>query len=1020
MSDNLRRRRYSTLLRNPFIAAGSDYKHAGTEVQVSLSPLFEDDKIIATKLVSLPEDILYISMELELSLDDVVYSRYRYLFDSVSQPTGNPDQYTRDEWSRISSLYGDQEGFRYDSTVLTTPVVKIKENRTSILNEFLTATVDGFKVLVGVGKHSSTTWVVVDTDGNEIFSRKKDEDNLTSIRLPMSIFQHQKLYSIRAKFHTDTNAESNYGGVMYNPLILNASKIKLTPVLPFSVGQSLQYRVSIYASNAVSLHIKIYESVTDGEILRITKDVAPITNNIIIDSSQLVRGARYIVRAYAKVDDGSGAYSTPLEYIHDFVFQETNLYPNIPSSNYPGKYTLLNEIGQGNTCIVSRELKNGTFILGANGKTGFKIYAKYGDAIRTTGMEVELPTHITTANMEMPYINVLPMYNDHVMINYAIYSEGHYRSSVWALYNVNLVSNKFTLVTHKIFDDEHLATSLSSSAVVGKDNYVYYIPALFGEYGPNEEIPHLSSRFVSTNIDLTGRRWSPYILKQDEFGTGETTWGSSSKVEYSKSGDLIKFRTITKGYGNNELLSIDTTTFTGHASCSNGYSVSFKFMWPSAYTPGSPSFDQYPAIFSLTDGSGNNHAVSFALERDNSTGSTCKFNTQVSGGDGSNTIATTINKDEVVKVTVTVLPDRIKIFFNNVEVQSRTCNRAIDYVKKLYFGKAPNFQTGSEFYFGDVSFYNYPMDVDELSKIEEGNDVFNYRTLPMFKIGLVGSELVRTKLLDEVIPTATRHITMCSTGGGQEKGNETFLILGGTTNEKFVETLPTGQQVTGNFYYKLCNKKLYQYNTRTNAVTEIPNSDLPLNFPVTKYSLSAFHRGDDKIVVFNNSLYGPEYVNAASFTLDLTKIADGTHYEVDDNETIIDLPFRNTIVMRDGDFLRISSAPANISNVLLYPHIELTAYVDSDSVVNINKNLIVPIGTTMSIENAYRYESIVIEGDAPDNTGKLIWMDKNVRRVLDYRDIIITRNTTVTSAQDAATPKEHLWILDGVEYKIKG
>lgn len=1017
MSDNMRRRRFSTLLREPFIPAGSDHKHAGTEIQVSLSPLFEEDKIIASKVVSLPENILYINIELELSLDDVVYTRYRYLFDSKTTPTGNPDTYVRDDWSRISSLYGDQEGFRYDSTVLTTPVVEVNESRTSILNEYLTATVDGFKVLVGVGKHAYTTWVVVDTDGNEVFCRKKDADNLTSIRLPFSIFQHQKLYSIRAKFHTDTNAESNYGGVMYNPLILNASKIKLTPVLPFTVGQSLQYRVAIFASNAVSLHIKIYESVTDGEILRITKDVTPITNNVVIDSSQLVKGARYIVKAYAKVNDGTGPYSTPLEYIHDFVFQDTTLYPIIHSSNYPGKYTLLNEIGQGNTCIVSRELKNGTFILGANGKTGFKLYAKYGDAIRTTGMEVELPTHVTEANMEMPYINVLPMYNDHVMINYAIYSDGHYKSSVWALYNVNLVSSKFTLVSYKIFDDEHLATSLSSSAVVGKDNYVYYVPALYGETGPNEGIPNLCSRYLTKDIDVDQRRIIPYI-NTTTFGNVNATWGTSTKCSYTKVGNLIKFATSNTSFAISENMYIDMSTFTSDPSCAQGYTIKFDFMVPSTYTQGTPSFGNYPGMFCLTDNTGNNFGLAFGLEKNNSTGATCKFNTQVTGGDGTNSISTTINKNEVIKVYIVVLPNRIKIFFNDVEVQSRSYTRAINFVKRLYFGRANNYTSGAEFYFGDISFYNTPFDADRINKIEEPNDVFNYRTLPMFKIGLSGSELVRTKLVDTVIPDATRHITMCSTGD-QEQGNETFLILGGTTNERFTESLPSGQLVTGNYYYKLCNKKLYQYSTRTNTVAEIPNSDLPLNFPVSKYSLSAFHRGDGKIVVFNNSLYGPEYVNAASFTLDLTKIADGTHYAVDDNETIIDLPFRNTIVMKDGDFLRISSAPANISKVLLYPHLELTAYVDSDSVVNINKNLVVPIGTVMTIENAYRYESIVIEGDAPDNTGKLIWIDKNERRVLDYRDVIITRNTRVTSAQDAATPKEHLWILDGVSYEIE-
>lgn len=792
MAKRLRRPRI--LVNSPYIAPTTDKKHIGTRVQFSRSTDFTDTSMMVCDMVVYePEDILNIKLRdsaggfIEVDLNEVYYYRYCYIFDVASVPTNNPDLYTQEPWSVIASVYGDQEGFRFDHIVISTPVLSVNDNVGNVSNRYLTVKAEGFNVIIGSGEHKYTSWFVLDTDGNLIFSREKDEDNLTSITLPYSLFKQGKVFTIKARFITNTNGESNLGTYVYNSNVIENEKFTLTPILPFQKGRSLFYRLKLMAPYVTKLTLKIFEDKGDSEVLKTTKVITNLTSTISIPSDDLTIGLPYKVYAYLTFTNGGSSYNGATAFINSFTLKQVDMAPIIQNAKYPGRYSLLNDLVIGAGVFTSRELKNGTFLLSDNSGQKFRLYGRYGNTIRGTGIEINLPLP-AAIDIAMPYINVLPMYDDKVMINYTAYETSDFKSSVWALYNVDLVNNQWTLLTTAQYRDELFSTSMCSSACVSAEGCIYYIPA-----------------------------------------------------------------------------AKNTTGYDDH-------------------------------------------------------------------------------------------------------------------------------QADSE--------------------------------LPMYKLSITESggryTLRRDEVLSTVVTGVTRHLTMCPLNVGIA-GNEEFLILGGTDSNRNSANA-TGNQ-TGLFYYSLTNLKVYKFSTNNNQVTEIVNGNLPANFPVNKYALSVFKRGDGKFVVFNNSLYGPNAEDSSSYVIDLSKATQAAqepgYFTQDNNDSRVDLPFRSTILMQSGDFLRLSHSDLAYSKVLIYPHNNLTDYVDTDVTVSINKNLVVPIGTTLTIENPYLYDTIIIEGDAPDNTGILKWTDVTQMRVLDYRDKIITRDTVVTQAEDAATPKEHLWVLDGVSYKVK-
>lgn len=780
----IKSKRLNVLIPHEVTVTNPDLDHIGTRVQVAEQTDMDNGDILVDKTVRTPDDIKRIAIDLELDTESNIYVRYLLIFQDR-----NTQQEIQGNFSVISSIHGDQQGFKFSNVIVNTPYVKTEMNNSSLNNRDMKISLDGFQVLVGLGKHKSTSWLITDGNGVEVFKREKDEDNLNSITVPYQLFDSTKLYLLKAKFNTDTNGSSNFGCFVLNTSTVEKYNYSLEPVLPFLYGQSLFYKATYKTNTIRNIGIIVKQVLGDVEVEVFRREDYAPTRSIVVPKDNLIQGATYRTYSFAKMLVNGKVVNTSSSLYHTFVYLPNNKTEESTEADYPGKYTKLNPLVTGGLVVVSRELKNGTFLIAKNSHPKFSIYARYNNTVRDTGLEVELPEPGNLGDLFVPYLNVLPLYDDRVMVNYCTYKSGtNYRNSIWALYDVDLVTNDWTLVKHKIFPDELYSTAMNSSAVVGKDNVVYYVPARY-----------------------------------------ETQKGTPEK-------------------------------------------------------------------------------------------------------------------------------------------------------------------------------------------------------LPVFKIEYKNNDLVRTKIENEAIPSnitgvdVFRNVTMLAVDNYKVNGKEQFIVLGGTDKDGTPILDPNGNQ-TGSKQYRLNNLKAFNVSSASSLLAptnKVEVGELPGNFDLDLYSPSAFLRKDGKMVIFNNCDMGTRALNSESFITENINNGQFSSQSVkaEGNDSTIDIPFRTTLVCNNGDFIRISYRDELLMYTLLYSHVKLANY--EDDIITLNKNLVVPIGRTVTIENPYLYDTIVIEGTDDQNTGILRWADQNFVRTLTYKDVIITRDTTVTQAQADLIQKQHLWVLDGVTYTIKG
>ena len=174
----------------------SNMAHVGTRVVLATDPTFKEDTIIHKSDVYLPDNIVTIKGKVQVGKDEEVFAYYQLYLDSKRNPTNDPELYTLSEPSTVVSIFGDQDGFKLDNVVVTTPYVKEDLTITSGVNVLYNTakfTISGFNVILGAGKHGYTTWTIRDTNNNVIFNRKNDKDNLTDIEFPLRWFDRNKL-----------------------------------------------------------------------------------------------------------------------------------------------------------------------------------------------------------------------------------------------------------------------------------------------------------------------------------------------------------------------------------------------------------------------------------------------------------------------------------------------------------------------------------------------------------------------------------------------------------------------------------------------------------------------------------------------------------------------------------------------------------------------------------------------------------------------------------------------------------
>jgi len=193
-----------TLFITPVVTA-NDLSHFATSWQISKDPLFNDVLVDKEKD---KDNLLSLKVDLPLTKDDVYYSRHKLHFKD------NDGNEKETNWSRPSTITKNSDGFSFNNTIITTPRVFTEiSNQNCPLGGF-NIYAGKFNLFMGVGKHESTDWIIEDSEGNIIWERLNDKNNLTKIRIPANILNAGRLYVVKVRFNSDTNSSSNYGKLL--------------------------------------------------------------------------------------------------------------------------------------------------------------------------------------------------------------------------------------------------------------------------------------------------------------------------------------------------------------------------------------------------------------------------------------------------------------------------------------------------------------------------------------------------------------------------------------------------------------------------------------------------------------------------------------------------------------------------------------------------------------------------------------------------------------------------------------
>lgn len=411
-------------------------------------------------------------LETEIDVESGMLLKYRYCMDKISSPTNNPDLYAYTSFSVPTSFYGNQNGLKVEGLLVLTPRLTVEEKIGTLSGDLLVVNGSDFSMPLGTSKHRSTSWKVyeVNDTNNIIYSRKDDNNNLTSLKLPLSKFDNTKLYVIECSYLSEDNVESLTARYYYNRTRRVKDNIKIEPILPFSEDNDMYYNVSCNVLNAKYINIVIKEKTGNNEIVVASYRNNPIDVYLKLVPNNLKPGLVYNVYYTLTISEGGVESTTSEEFIHSFTYVDNNFY-NDAKVNYPEKYDAMYPLQTGNFRCVSYQLKNGAFLLGKNLDNTLTLFIKDGDTLRDTGVNVDLPNHNEKG---FPDFIVLQLDDGRVMINYSIFTDD-FRKSCWALFDVNLSTNEFTLVDSVIYEDEYLSCGHNGSAVsVGND--IYYIP----------------------------------------------------------------------------------------------------------------------------------------------------------------------------------------------------------------------------------------------------------------------------------------------------------------------------------------------------------------------------------------------------------------------------------------------------------------------------------------------------------------------------------------------------------------
>jgi len=432
--------------------------HTGTSYQVSKIPDFTKNEFIVLNVVNDTENLLHKRFEYELADTQALYIRTKYHYNNDRESN----------WSKVMPLRGDQIGIKLSNSIVNTPKINadiVYSNN----NGSIKINTSKFSLFAGVGKHTSSTYEVVDTDGVVYYSRKKDVDNLTLLTLPLNMFDLGKSYIIKVKYHTEFNTESNFGKCLLTIDTKENAIFDLELPYYFVPMRRIWFKLNMYTPRYKSIDIRILDKYKT--VVATNLDQMTMTPNIY--TGELTIGETYTIEARIEYLDG-----TKTRYIttHTLQAEKNVLMKRNKAIKYLAKHNFTQYLNTNGECIQNTyESYSHGILLGKSYSNDIYRYRLLGDNI------YELEKAFTLENIDTihkAFINIVPLHSSRLLVDFSDGTTGgNIKSPAFRVYDYNVITQTFIYAHEVIRDNEKYSTAVSASLVPMIGDNVYYIPA---------------------------------------------------------------------------------------------------------------------------------------------------------------------------------------------------------------------------------------------------------------------------------------------------------------------------------------------------------------------------------------------------------------------------------------------------------------------------------------------------------------------------------------------------------------
>ena len=495
----------------PLLPKGKNITHTATSYVIGKSMDLDDRENVIEEALEDTSNLTTKYFDVDIEYDGIIFVRCKYHFEINGVPHES-------NWSRVVPVNSLQTGIKLSSSIVKTPRIDVSED-----DGMIHIGTSDFGMYTGPGTHVSTDYLITDSDGEVVFERENDYNNLTSIMIQDNL-QDGKVYVVSARHTNSTNNTSYYGKQLFMNYSPYNELFSFEAPEEFVINRKFYYRLKLWVAKFKSYDLEIRKSGTNDAILSL-KEETRTTNFLWLASHEEVnaRNVRFLIDSgvqpgvdeelsgeesesreeesestesetdvetnhveykplfeenvvydiFIKINFQDGT-STDFKKVYTAALNSNKIYNFDPSVKYCDKY----DIGkpkntEGITCSIIRETFDNKFI-GVDFKTNsLKIFKLTSDNELFPLAEA----YKFNRNLDVDYINVVQLPNHDVLVDIVMYTEKKQARTMFLLFEYDPIKLQLNLLKQKIRYDERYTTSVSNSLVVTNAGEVYYIPS---------------------------------------------------------------------------------------------------------------------------------------------------------------------------------------------------------------------------------------------------------------------------------------------------------------------------------------------------------------------------------------------------------------------------------------------------------------------------------------------------------------------------------------------------------------